>query len=92
MVDAPRQNWQLVDARSRDEDAEWLRGLSTQDRFALYEDMLTLFAAARPAPSELERLDRWCWEEKLAIRRKLLNAYSKLDQLHRERAAANHSG
>ncbi len=92
MVDVPQQDWQFYEARTRVEDAEWLRELSTQDRFALYEGLMDVIGGARHVHGDWERLDRWQWDQKVATRKKLFGAYCKLDQLQRERTAANNPG
>jgi hypothetical protein len=92
MVTAPQQNWQLVDKLSHAEDVAWLRSLTSQERFTLYEGLLSLVGNSTLSSDALERLECRRWEDKLSIRRKFVEAFQKLDQLHRERAAANHAG
>jgi hypothetical protein len=90
---APQQNWALVENRLREEDAIWLRSLTMHERFTLYSDLVkTLRNARNQIPSDWERLEKRNWEEKLAIRRRLTEALSKLDQWRSERSAANHAG
>ncbi|MGE3241308.1 MAG: hypothetical protein AB7G28_22475 [Pirellulales bacterium] len=90
MVTAPQQNWQLVEKLSRADDVAWLRSLSSHDRFALYAGLLKLIRSSTLTPEEQERLERQRWEDKLVLRRKTVEAFHKLDELHRGRAATNH--
>lgn len=89
---APQQNWAAVENRLRALDAAWLRSLSMNDRFALYQDIfLVLRDSRQKLAGDWERLERQQWEEKLVLRRRLGEAFSKLDEWRSERAAANHA-
>jgi hypothetical protein len=88
MLDMPRQDWAFYEALTRKENARWLRSLSLSDRFTLYEDLFNVIWTARRQVGHSDRLDRWSWEQKLATRRRLVDAFTKLDQFRRERAAA----
>jgi hypothetical protein len=91
MITAPRQNWAMYEALAREENAQWIRRMSPQERFAIYEDLFNVIWNARRDPQEAERLERWRWEQKLALRLRAVEAFSKLDQIRRERAAANNA-
>jgi hypothetical protein len=91
MVDVPQQDWSYYEAVTNREERAWLRGLSPQDRFAIYEDMFNVIWTAPRTPIEIERLERLRWEQKLSVRLRLVEAFTKLDQFRRERAAANNS-
>ena len=59
--------------------------MTPAERFAVYADMYNmLWAARRNTPGDWERLDRWRWEEKLAVRRRMVDAFAKLDRLRSE--------
>jgi hypothetical protein len=88
---APQQNWPAYEALTRAEQAEWIRTLSPQDRFAIYEDLFNMIWTTRDAHGDWDRLDRWHWQEKLAVRMRQVEAFNKLDQFRRERAAANNA-
>jgi hypothetical protein len=90
MVIAPQQNWALYESLTRSEHEKWLRELSPEDRFAIYKDLFNMIWNARDEKRDCERLDQWFWERKLAARMRQVEAYRKLDQFCRERAAANH--
>ncbi len=65
------------------------RSLTPDERFALYEDLYSIVLEARRLPGDWSRLDTWRWREKVAHRLQLVDAFRKLDQLHRERPASN---
>jgi len=85
MPDAPQQDWSYVEARSRDSEAARLRAMTPAEKFAVYADMYNMLWAARQnVEGEWERLDQWRWEEKLAMRLRMVEAFTKLDELQRE--------
>ncbi|MEX0642116.1 MAG: hypothetical protein WD468_05415 [Pirellulales bacterium] len=93
MLDAPRQDWAAYRRLTRDSDTAWLRGLTLRDRFDLYADLFNIFwEARRRNPGDWERLDQWHWNQKLATRLRMVDAFKKLDELRRERAATDHTG
>jgi hypothetical protein len=81
MLDAPRQNWQIYEAKTRSADALWLRDLTPNERFALYCDMFDLIHESRDPTANWERLDQWRWRQKLAARRQVVEAFHKMDAL-----------
>ncbi|MGD9635819.1 MAG: hypothetical protein AB7U97_21230 [Pirellulales bacterium] len=90
---APQQNWAYVEDRLRAHDAKWLRALSVEERFVLYQDLFQVLRSARQhLPGDWKRLEQHQWEEKLVLRQRFLDAISKLDQWRSEQTAANHSG
>ena len=91
MAFAPQQDWSVYESLTHAEYGEWLRGLSPQDRFALYSDMFNLIQSSREAGGDWDRLEKWHWEQKLAARMRQVEAFSKLDQWQRERAASNNA-
>lgn len=91
MMDAPRQDWSLVDARMRETDAVWFRSMPPHDRLALYEDMLRIVMDARRELDGRDRIDRNCWQEKLATRHRMVDAFSKLDLIHRGQAVSHNA-
>jgi hypothetical protein len=92
MTTPPQQDWPLFESLVRKENADWIRGLSPEERFAIYEGLFNLIWTAQRDPQEAERLDRWRWEQKVAQRLRAVEAFAKLDQVRRERAAANNPG
>lgn len=82
---APQHDWSYVESRSRESEAARLRSTTLAERFAVYADMYNmLWTARQSAPGDWDRLERWRWEEKLALRGRMVEAFTKLDQLRRE--------
>lgn len=84
MIEAPKQDWKLYEAKCRQEHVEWLRGLSPTAAMALLEDMRRLATESTAESPVRERLESARWQEKLAIRRKLLSVFVALDQRRRD--------
>jgi hypothetical protein len=81
----PQQKWAVVENRLRALDAAWLRALSLEERYALYQDLFQVLRESRQKlPGDWERLERQQWEDKLALRRRLGEAFSKLDRWRSE--------
>jgi hypothetical protein len=91
MAFAPKHDWSAYEELTRAEHAEWLRGLSLQERFTLYSDMFNLISSTRDNRADHDRLERWHWQQKLAARMRQVEAFTKLDQMRSERAAANNA-
>jgi hypothetical protein len=92
MLDAPQQNWAEYTNLTRSEDEASIRGMTVSERFSIYADLFNVIWNARRDLGNWERLDRWRWDQKLAARRQLVDAFNKLDELRRERSAANDAG
>jgi hypothetical protein len=80
MLTAPQQNWPLYQAMSIEADRAWLRGLSTAQRFAIYQGFFNAICNARGGGGDRQRLESSRWQEKLAIRRRMVEAFGQLDQ------------
>jgi hypothetical protein len=91
MLDAPRQDWALYEAMTAPAEAAWLRGLTPQARFAIYEDMFALLQRSRVAAAGQARLEAARWEAKLALRKRLVEAFAKLDNLRGGRTNSPHA-
>ena len=90
---APQQDWAHYEGRSQESDAERLRTMSPQEKFAVYADMFNiLWTARQKIPGDWKRLEEHRWQEKLAIRQRMVESFRKLDEWRRERAAADNSG
>jgi hypothetical protein len=87
MLDAPRQNWALYEAMSRRSDIAWMRGLTPEASFAIYADLFSLIWQARDDAAGRERLDQVRWKAKLAVQRRMSEAFAKLDERRRGRSA-----
>lgn len=79
MLDAPRQDWQWYEERTRAADAAWLRSLTTADRWALLCDMFNLVHRNRDPNADWARLEKLRWQQKLADRQDFVEACLKLD-------------
>lgn len=89
---APKQDWAYYEMRCRESDAQRLRALTPADRFALSADLFNLqWIARQQAPGQWQRLDERRWQEKLALRARMADAYKKLDTWRSERAATSNS-
>jgi hypothetical protein len=91
MLDAPQQDWSAYDAKVKANDRAWLRGLTPGDRFTLYEDLFNIIYHGRDKNIDLERLEQWRWQQKVADRLRIVDALQSLDAL-RERSAKHHTG
>lgn len=84
---APKHDWNLFEARCREARVSRLRDQTSDDAWSLYLSMYKL------AFSQVEQLPNRAatarWDEKLAIRRKLATAFSKLDEIKRGCEPAN---
>jgi hypothetical protein len=86
---APCHDWALYENRVAAADAAWLRSLSSQERFALYADLFDMVLMARHNEQNQERLDRWTWQQKLASRMKMVEAFRKLDEHRRSKDSSS---
>lgn len=88
---APQQDWRAYELLTRASDAAWVRGLTLNDRFDLYSDLFSIVWEAQQQRDNT-RLDQWNWDQKVATRLRTVEAFAKMDLLHRERAASHNSG
>jgi hypothetical protein len=87
MIGPTPHNWDYYADQCEASDRAWIRSQGVGEKFALYE---SLFDAIQKFKSEEEtwaRLESHRWSEKLASRRRNLDAFSQLDRLKRERSA-----
>ena len=91
---APQQDWSAFSVKSSDADAEWIRGLGTSERFAIYADMFGVVWTARQngGKGDWDELDRWSWQQKLALHLRYAEAYKRLDEFRNARAATTNLG
>jgi hypothetical protein len=81
MAEAPMHNWPDYAAAIAKADADWIRSLTLKDRLAIYEDTYNLIAASRDDNADWERLERWRWTQKLALRARMVDGFLKLDRI-----------
>ena len=91
---APQHDWTAYESQVAKDEVERVRSLGTSERYAIYADMFAVIWTARQndRKRDWEALDRWSWQEKLAIRQRCAAAYRRLDELRNGRAAANDAG
>jgi hypothetical protein len=93
MLDTPQHDWSYYEAITRESDAALTREMSTNERFDLYASLFnTIWNARRQLPGDWERIDNQRWQEKLALRTRMVKAFHQLDEFRRERSASNHAG
>jgi hypothetical protein len=82
---APKQEWAAYQARMAEEEAAWVRKLDTSERFAIYADLFGVIWSARQngGTGDWDELDRWHWQHKLAIRLRCVQAFRRLDEIHK---------
>lgn len=76
---APQQNWELYRTLTEQSHREYLRSLTTDERFRLYEDMYQIVCTNRD-PEEWRRLEQRGWEQKLALRKRMIEAFTAMDK------------
>jgi len=90
MLTAPQQDWSLYRAMTEPSAAAWDRALTPQARFEIYADLFDFLHEARRGRGDWARLEQWEWDQKLAIRLRVVDALRRLDQHRHERSAAGH--
>lgn len=89
MLDAPRQNWRLVEKQIR---AAPVVDLTPGEKFALYDDMDSIVVAGRYGTEQWRRVEDQAWRSKLERRRREVEAFHKLDQFRYVSSCSHHSG
>ena len=80
----PQRDWSYFAERERKAERQLLRSTTPEQRLAIYEEMFGIFRQGRRTmPGDWEKLDQWRWNEKLAARQRMLEAFRKMDQLPR---------
>jgi hypothetical protein len=90
MLSAPRQDWTKLAELSQPVDAEWLRTLSLEDRYAIYRGLFNTVLSAGSEDSR-RRVEEWAWRNKLDLLRRQREAFQRLDR-QRDRSPECHSG
>ena len=81
---APQQDWDYVEARSQPSELCRLREMTPSEKFAVYADLYNMLRNAKQQVSgDWELLEQLRWEEKLALRSRMVDAFRKLDELQR---------
>jgi hypothetical protein len=76
------RDWNVYEQRCKAVHAQWLRSLTPSESVILYQGLHRLARAQADDSPGWQRLRQRCWEEKVAIRRKLHEAFSRLDASH----------
>lgn len=81
---APQQNWNAYRQLTRPSDDAWLRGLSVDERYAIYRGLFNTLRQARQAQAtlsetDLARLENWHWRKKLAERDHFVKLFQPRD-------------
>ena len=76
---AARRNQVFEQERFRREHIAWMRSLTPLKALCLYEAFHRFAGALALNPKGAAKLERLRWKEKVAIRRKFVVAFSKLD-------------
>lgn len=74
-----QRNWNAYRQQCNAHHAQWLRCLTQEESLALYQGLHRLARVQCDDSRGWQRLRQKCWEEKLAIRRKLHEAFVRLD-------------
>lgn len=86
---APKHDWKLFDSRCREAlVSQWISRTNDED-WALYRSLFDFAASQNPRLPN--RMTTAHWHEKMAIRRKLVAAFSLLDEMKRGSRSANNS-
>lgn len=80
MLEPPKQNWSLYEARCRDAHLAWLRSLSPRESLQLFEDLHRFFRSQKPDPDERARQAESRRHEKLALWRRLHETFVEVDE------------
>jgi hypothetical protein len=84
MLDAPNHDWDLYEKACRPAHIAWLRSLTPDDALALYEEFHSFVSSQTGDDPGLARLEKLRWEEKVAIRQRMVAAFAALDRMRRE--------
>lgn len=77
-----RHDWNFYEQRCQTQHARWLRSLTPEESFVLYQELHRLTRAQADGSPGWQRLQEKRWEEKVAIRHKLHEAFARLDATH----------
>jgi hypothetical protein len=80
---APQQNWDLYRSLTEKHQRDYLRNLTVDQRFHLYQDMYRIVCHGRDK-DEWRRLEQRRWERKLALRLRMIKAFAAMDKLKRD--------
>lgn len=76
------RDWNAYQRQCMAADTEWLRSLTPAESLILYQSLHRLARAQADDSPGWRRLRQKHWEEKVAIRRKLHEAFARLDAIN----------
>ena len=88
MLDAPQHDWSLYEAKCREADRRRLREMTIAESWELYQSM---FELAADGGDKSPRLEESRWQEKLAIRQRIVRVLSEVDRISRGSCVADNS-
>ncbi len=84
ILDAPKQNWQLYE-KLRRRYLRPARDLSPSESFQIFQDLWSLTFGRMMSSEIKERIVQIHRQEKLAIRKKMVKAFKRLDEMENGR-------
>ena len=78
MLGLSRDDWNDYEKRCLKARSEWLRGLTNEAAFALYQELYAL-GSSQEIPQALKELR---WKEKRALREKMVAVFRDIDRRH----------
>ncbi|MCX7403641.1 MAG: hypothetical protein NTY87_11205 [Planctomycetia bacterium] len=86
-MDAPHQNWKLFRQTWEDRvvasDASWNSGLTPTDRLTVTDDLFDTIRSARLATNDWQQVDECAWQDALAERLRMVEAFRRFDEAQR---------
>ena len=77
-----KHDWSAYQQRCSSLHAQWLRSLTLAESLGLYQGLHRLARAQADDSPGWQRLQQKRWEEKVAVRRRLHEAFARLDADH----------
>ena len=65
-------NWALYEEKCREERNQWLRGLTHEESLEIFASLHEVASSQRDDSLGWQRLEQKRWQEKIAIRRKIM--------------------
>lgn len=80
---APQQDWAVYQQLTKSVDCAHARSLTTEQKFALYEDLYQLAGSRAEDPVATAKLDKQRWQKKLVLRQELNRIFQAVDERFR---------
>jgi hypothetical protein len=85
---APQHDWNYYDNVVESHETNRVSNLSPFERFQIYEDYFETLYKSKQGLVDREAMERLRWQEKQALRDKLVAAYQALDKVSRGKNAS----